>query len=161
MPVFAAVLFGQKNRHALALLLFAATSANAAGVVTSKQGAKAYVSAAAAPKFQAYVNDLEARGAKIYSLGGYRKGRCSSGSLHPCGKAMDVCQTRRGRVEARCRLPSRHELARIAAAHGLFEGGQWCNSDMGHVQTVITASRCGQNLYAAVEAFHAARAAAQ
>src|SRR5262249_12789283 len=31
-----------------------------------------------------------------------------------------------------------------AAAHGLFEGGRWCNSDYGHAQVDVTAAACGE-----------------
>jgi hypothetical protein len=108
---------------------------NAAGVVRSnKTGATARVGVQFAARFQAYVDDIEARGAEVRFMGGIRRGHCWSGGMHPCGKALDVCQTGRGRVDPRCHLPSRHELARIAAAHGLIEGGRWHNSDYGHAQ---------------------------
>jgi hypothetical protein len=117
---------------------------NLAGVVTSKKtGATARVGAQYAAKFQAYIDDLEAQGAVIRFMGGIRRGKCWSGGMHPCGKALDVCQTARDRVDPRCHLPSRHELARIASAHGLFEGGQWCRGDMGHVQAGVSAAPCG------------------
>jgi hypothetical protein len=35
-------------------------------------------------------------------------------------------------------------LGRIAASHGLFEGGRWCNSDYGHAQIDVTAPACGE-----------------
>jgi len=117
---------------------------NAAGVVrSSKTGATARVGVQFAARFQAYIDDIEARGATIKFMGGIRRGHCWSGGMHPCGKALDVCQTGRGRVDPRCHLPSRHELARIAAAHGLFEGGQWCHSDYGHAQVGESAAPCG------------------
>lgn len=126
------------------------------GIVRSaKTGATARVSPRYAGRFQAYVNALESGGASIYYMGGYRRGRCSAGSQHPCGMALDVCQDRRDHVSGHknCNLPGRSELIRIAAAHGLFEGGQWCHGDMGHAQVTPTASSCGRNLYAAVTAF--------
>lgn len=116
---------------------------NAGIVVSHKTGAKARVSVAFASRFQAYIDDIEARGASVRFMGGIRRGHCWSGGMHPCGKALDVCQTGRGRVDHRCHLPSRHELSRIAAAHGLFEGGQWCHSDYGHVQVGESAAACG------------------
>ena len=103
-------------------------------VVSHKTGATARVSPQYAARFQAYIDAIEATGASVRFMGGTRRGRCSSSSMHPCGKALDVCQTGRGRVDARCHLPSRHELARIAAAHGLVEGGRWQHSDYGHAQ---------------------------
>lgn len=112
-------------------------------VVSHKTGATARVGVQFASRFQSYIDDLEARGATVKFMGGIRRGHCWSGGMHPCGKALDVCQTGRGRVDARCHLPSRHELAHIAAAHGLFEGGQWCHSDYGHAQVGESAAPCG------------------
>jgi hypothetical protein len=37
-------------------------------------------------------------------------------------------------VDRRYNLPGGVALGQIAAAHGLFEGGRWCNSDYGHAQ---------------------------
>ncbi len=119
----------------------------ASGIVQSrKTGATARVSAQYAPQFQAYIDDLEANGAVVRFLGGIRHGKCWSGGLHPCGKAIDVCQLSRGRVDVRCRLPGPHQLAQIAERHGLFEGSRWCNSDYGHAQIGTTAPACGSQL---------------
>ena len=117
---------------------------NMAGIVTSrKTGARARVGIAHAARFQAYIDDLESNhSARIFFMGGIRPGRCSSSRMHPCGKALDVCQLRRGVVDPRCHLPPRRTLAQIASSHGLFEGGRWCNSDYGHVQLGMTARDC-------------------
>ena len=113
-------------------------------VKSGKTGAHARVGAAYAARFQAYIDDLETNyGARILFMGGIRPGRCSRSSEHPCGKALDVCQRRRGVVDPRCNLPGRVVLAKIAASHGLFEGGRWCNSDYGHAQVDVTAA-CGE-----------------
>jgi hypothetical protein len=112
-------------------------------VVSAKTGARTRVGAAYAARFQAYIDDLENNyGARILFMGGIRPGRCSVASEHPCGKALDVCQLRRGVVDPRCHLPGRALLAEIAASHGLFEGGRWCNSDYGHAQVGVTAAAC-------------------
>ena len=112
-------------------------------LVTSRTTkASARVGCTYVDKFQAYIDDLESRGATVRKLGGIRRGKCWSGGLHPCGKAMDVCQLSRGRVDARCNLPGRVDIAQIASRHGLFEGGRWCNSDYGHVQVGTTAGDC-------------------
>ena len=117
---------------------------NSAGLVISKKtGASARVGVQFASRFQAYIDDIEAHGGTVRFMGGIRRGHCWSGGMHPCGKALDVCQTGRGRVDPRCHLPSRHELARIAEAHGLFEGGRWCHSDYGHAQVGESAAACG------------------
>jgi len=125
------------------------SNGNTGVVVSHKTGASARVGAAYATKFQAYIDDLEAAGAEIHALGGVRRGRCSSGHMHPCGKAIDVCQLRRGVVSSRCRLPDRNAIAVIAAKHGLFEGGQWCNHDYGHAQVGVSAPACGTQTVAA------------
>jgi hypothetical protein len=118
---------------------------SAIGIVKSrKTGALARVGAVYAARFQAYIDDLETNyGARVLFMGGTRPGRCSRSSEHPCGKALDVCQLRRGVVDPRCKLPGRLTLGEIAAAHGLFEGGRWCNSDYGHAQVGVTAGACG------------------
>jgi hypothetical protein len=124
-------------------------------VCSGKTGVCTNVASSHAGQFQAYINDLEARGATIYYMGGYRPGPCWSGGLHPCGLALDVCQDSRDHVSGHknCHLPGRQELASIAAAHGLFEGGQWCHGDMGHAQVGMSAAPCGSNLYSAVSKF--------
>ena len=105
------------------------------GVVRSKKtGATARVSPKYARAFQGFIDDLEAGGASLRFLGGYRAGKCWQGSKHPCGMALDYCQYARGVVDKRCNLPGRAVVAQIAARHGLFEGGQWCNNDYGHVE---------------------------
>ena len=117
---------------------------NAGIIVSSKTGARTRVGVAYAARFQAYIDDLEKNyGARILFMGGLRPGRCSIFGEHPCGKALDVCQLRRGVVDPRCNLPGRVTLGRIAASHGLFEGGRWCDSDYGHAQVDVTAPACG------------------
>lgn len=127
------------------------------GIVRSrKTGATARVSPRFAPIAQAVVDDLENNhGASIRFMGGYRKGPCWSGGLHPCGLAIDLCQTARGVVDRRCNLPSRSVEALVAAAHGALSGGVWCNQDRGHIQLGQTAGACGSNLYASVGEFQA------
>jgi len=113
-------------------------------VISHKTGARARVGVAYAARFQAYIDDLENNhGARVLFMNGIRPGRCSPASEHPCGKALDVCQRRRGVVDPRCNLPGRVALGHIASLHGLFEGGRWCNSDYGHAQVGVTAAACG------------------
>src|SRR5262245_20267462 len=115
-------------------------------VMSAKRGARARVGVANAARFQAYIDDLEQNyGARVLFMGGIRPGRCAPESEHPCGKALDVCQLRRGVVDPRCNLPGRVVLGQIAAAHGLFEGGRWCHSDYGHAQIDVTAPDCGDS----------------
>jgi Uroporphyrinogen decarboxylase (URO-D) len=115
-------------------------------IMSSKTGARARVGVAYAARFQAYIDDLEKNyGARVLFMGGIRPGRCAPESEHPCGKALDVCQLRRGVVDPRCNLPGRVALSQIASAHGLFEGGRWCHSDYGHAQIDVTAPACGDS----------------
>ena len=124
------------------------------GIVRSaKTGATAHVSPRYASAFQAYVDDLEAHGAVVRFMGGYRKGPCWLGGQHPCGKALDVCQTARGVVDRRCNLPSRGEEIAIASRHNLTSGGIWCNQDRGHIQVEPSSGPCRGNLYGAVRKF--------
>ena len=121
-----------------------ANGTTAGVIISSKTGARTRVGVAYAARFQAYIDDLEKNhGARVLFMGGLRPGRCSIFGEHPCGKALDVCQLRRGVVDPRCNLPGRVALGRIAAKHGLFEGGRWCDSDYGHAQVDITAPACG------------------
>ncbi len=114
--------------------------------MSAKTGTRARVGVAYAARFQAYIDDLEKNyGARVLFMNGLRPGRCAAESEHPCGKALDVCQLRRGVVDPRCNLPGRVVLGRIAAAHGLFEGGRWCQSDYGHAQIDVTAPACGDS----------------
>jgi hypothetical protein len=116
-------------------------------VISLKTGAKARVGISYAARFQAYVDDLENNyGARVLFMGGIRPGHCSPASEYPCGKALDVCQRRRGVVDPRCNLPGRVALGRIAASHGLFEGGRWCDSDYGHAQIGVTAAACNDKI---------------
>lgn len=125
---------------------------NPAGLVVSrKTGARARVGAAYAMRFQAYIDDLENNhGARVLFMNGIRAGRCLPESQHPCGKALDVCQLGRGKVDPRCNLPGKVVLGRIAAAHDLFEGGRWCHSDYGHAQIGVTAAACGDGAFRTV-----------
>ena len=126
-------------------------------VVSHKTGAHATVGVRYAAKFQAYIDRIEAAGARVLFMGGIRHGRCSSGHQHPCGMALDVCQLRRDRVDGRCGLPGRHALARIAASVGLFEGGQWCHGDYGHAQVEASAPACGTMMAARSHRHHGSR----
>jgi hypothetical protein len=118
-----------------------------ATITSKKTGATARVDARYAWAFQSYVDELEADGARVLFMGGWRRGRCTPDGrhMHSCGggEALDVCQRRRGVVDPRCGLPGRRAIASIAERHGLFEGGQWCNSDYGHAQVGVSAAACG------------------
>lgn len=100
----------------------------------SRYGASATVAPRYAAQFQSLIRDLEDHGASIRFMGGYRPGHCSQSSKHPCGMALDICQYSRGVVDRRCHLPGRVAMSAIAKRHDLFSGGDWCNSDYGHVE---------------------------
>jgi hypothetical protein len=133
-------------RLATAGLCAAVLTASAqAATITSKAGGRASVSPRYAARFQAFVNDLEAHGAVVKFMGGYRSGVCGQANKHPCGMALDVCQLSRGvvargqvwggRKQPDCRLPDKAEMSAIARAHDLFSGGDWCRpDDYGHVE---------------------------
>lgn len=156
--VIGAAAEARTHRHRVAT--DASGNTAACTVQSRKTGAHARVGCSHVSAFQGYVDELEASGATIYFIGGIRRGRCWSGGMHPCGKAIDVCQLSRGRVAARCHLPGRQAIAAIAARHGLFEGGQWCHSDYGHAQVGASAAACGTTLTARSKRHRGARQAA-
>ena len=119
----------------------------AAGIVMSrKTGARARVGVAYAARFQAYIDDLETQSRRARAVHGRRSARplltfqrASMWKGSGCvPTAVEAWSTRR------CNLPGRVTLGQIAAAHGLFEGGRWCNSDYGHAQVDVTAAACGR-----------------
>lgn len=127
-----------------------ASVGHSVGIVRSKKtGRTAKVAARYRDRFQNYIDDLEAHGATIWYMGGFRHGRCSEAHQHPCGAALDVCQDWRGHVSWHrdCHLPHPNEMAAIAARHGLFEGGLWCQGDYGHAQ-VLKSRACPHRHYA-------------
>lgn len=111
------------------LLLMMKSPSNGAEIKSSS-GARANVSPSAAPKFQALVNWLDAHGYPIKFMGGYRPGKCWTGGMHPCGKAIDINQVARGRVVGR--LPAGVDA--FARTLGIVPGSGWCNQDQGHFQ---------------------------
>lgn len=107
------------------------------GVIRSaKTGATAKVASRYQAQLQALLDDFEAHGATVYYMGGWRPGRCSLSSQHPCGWAVDFCQDYRGHVSGLrdCNLPRPTEFHALVRAHGLFDGSVWCSTDYGHVQ---------------------------
>ena len=87
-------------------------------------------------RFQAYIDDLENNhGARVLFMGGIRPGHCSPSSEHPCGKALDVCQLRRGVVDSRCNLPGRRaarrdrRFARSVRRRALVQFRLWSRAD--------------------------------
>jgi hypothetical protein len=110
-------------------VLFAALPAFSA-TIKSKSGASANVAASAQGKFQALVTWLDQHNYPIKFMGGIRPGKCWSGGMHPCGKAIDINQVARGRIVAR--FPSGTD--QFARSIGLVPGSGWCNQDQGHFQ---------------------------
>lgn len=148
-----------QHRRAAVYQALPGVVATGSGIVRSrKTGATANVSPRWAPKFQAYIDDLEARGAEVKFMGGYRKGVCGLASQHVCGSALDVCQLAWGVVDKRCNLPEPATVYAIARSHDLYEGGCWGRSDYGHVQGVFSAE-CRRNIYGDVTAMHKQRLA--
>jgi hypothetical protein len=101
-------------------------------------GHYASVSARAAANFQGFLDDLKAHGYPIKFIGGWRAhGSCKGCDMHPRGLAIDVNQKRRDVVT----VPLSRALAhKLAQAHGLVSGGDWCNGDLGHFE-LASASR--------------------
>ena len=97
--------------------------------ITTKSGKQAWVAAPVQAQFQAFVNDLEATGYYIYSIGGYNKRRTSSGkwSHHAQGLAIDINpdDNPQGPTLITDMPPN---ISQIAAKHGLGWGGNWRSS---------------------------------
>jgi hypothetical protein len=94
------------------------------------------VSPSAAVQFEGFCRDLYAE-YKFGNVGGIRGGRCSNGSKHPCGGAIDVEQTCRSRGPGHC-LPQAFPVARseqLADKWGLYPGSRWGDRDVGHFET--------------------------
>jgi len=120
-----------KYTFMMALLAVTVTASIAQGAeIKSSSGARASVSAQYAGKFQALITWLDNHGYKIRFMGGYRPGKCWSGGMHPCGKAIDINQTGRGRIVAS--FPA--GVDEYARTLGLVPGSGWCNQDRGHFQ---------------------------
>lgn len=95
--------------------------------VTLNSGKKVTVNAAAAESFRGFLNELEASGYKIDSLGGYshrfkRGGR--SWSEHAFGNAIDINPARNPMTKKLITdLPN--NISDMAAKYGLSWGGDW------------------------------------
>lgn len=88
------------------------------------------VAASAQATLQCVVNHVEASGVRVTALGGIRRGHCSTSSMHPCGKAIDINQTARDRNG-----PPRSVSSSAASACGAVSGSWWAgNPDNGHFQ---------------------------
>lgn len=105
--------------------------------ITSKGGANFSVARQYAPRFQGFINDLEARGYAIdpQQSGGYNP-RYISGtrtpSHHAYGRAIDINWTDNARGRPG-KIPQ--ELAlELAQKHGLNWGGTWKNRDDMHFE---------------------------
>lgn len=108
------------------------------GFVAVQCGAgTAYVASSAARQFKGFCADFY----KVYKFGAVgnnnkRYGRCSTGSKHPCGGAIDIEQTCRSQRPGHC-LPRAFPVAaseQIAAKWGLHPGSKWRNRDVGHFE---------------------------
>lgn len=125
------------------LVLSLASPASASRLVTIHAGKHtARVAQNAASNFQGLLNDLAAHGYPIKFLGGWRKhGSCRGCDMHPRGLALDVNQLWRDHVS----IPLSRALAhKLAQAHGLVSGGDWCHGDLGHFE-LASASRATHN----------------
>lgn len=109
-----------------------ATSNGASGpggltTVTSKSGPSTKVGATYAPNFQSFIDDLEATGYKISSLGGYANRANANNpnvkSYHAMGAAIDINPASNPNRSTKTDLPQ--ETGALAAKHGLGWGMNW------------------------------------
>lgn len=105
----------------------------------------ASVASSAQPILQCVLDHVEAAGVRITALGGIRPGRCSTASMHPCGKALDINQTARD-----VNGPPRYVSSAAALACGAVSGSWWSrNPDNGHFQVGGWAGTHGEQTFAA------------
>lgn len=113
-------------------------------IVTSPSGARFSVAAEHADRFQALVNDLEAKGYPIRGdqSGGYNKRNIagtSTPSQHSFGRAIDVNWNENARGKPGS-IPEDVALE-LAKKHGMTWGGTWKNRDDMHFEVADTAPR--------------------
>lgn len=108
--------------------------------VTTSKGKRFQAHPKSAPHLLAFVNELEAAGAPINSIGGYNLryiAGSSRWSQHAFGNAIDIDQLGRNRVTAAFAAWSRAhpDVVRNAARkHGIISGGDWKKPDYGHFE---------------------------
>lgn len=123
---------------------------NAAGIVRASNGLRVRVASSAQATLQCVVDHVEAAGVHITALGGIRAGRCSSRSMHPCGKAIDINQTARD-----INGPPRAVSNAAALACNAVSGSWWTgNPDNGHFQVGGWAGNHGQGTTYAARRHH-------
>ena len=95
--------------------------------VTSKSGPSTKVGSTYASNFQSFINDLEATGYKISSLGGYANRANANNpnvkSYHAMGAAIDINPASNPNRSTKTDLPQ--ETGALAAKHGLGWGMNW------------------------------------
>jgi len=94
--------------------------------IRDQQGRTTMVNAVAAPHFQSFLEELEARGYKVNSLGGYNyRNKVTGGGLsqHAYGNAIDVNPYANPFGGHSTDMPD--DISEIAARHGLSWGGDW------------------------------------
>jgi len=103
-----------------------------ATITTSRLGLTAQVNAAYAPKFQSFINELEATGYVIRSIGGYANRRTARGgfSHHANGDSIDINPAQNPHVFGRAGITDMPiEQTRAAARrNGLGWGFDWSSS---------------------------------
>lgn len=109
--------------------------------IKTASGQRAVVAASVAPRFVAFLRDLEATGYRIKELGGYAYRRIAGTrhlSKHAFGLAIDVNQLERDRVSVPM---NRGLVSRLASSNGLCSGGDWRRGDLGHFEACGSAGR--------------------
>lgn len=106
--------------------------------IQTGSGVGTSVSGEAAPHFQGFLDDLEAAGAPISSVGGFNRRRIAGSSRmsqHSYGNAIDINQSARNIVTpafAKWARENPDKLREFEHKHGLVSGASWRSPDFGH-----------------------------
>ncbi len=104
--------------------------------ITTEDGRRLTVHKDAAPSFKRFIDQLEARGYKVNSLGGYaaRGNRSDPSRLseHAFGNAIDINPSTNPFRSDKTDMPA--DVSRMAAENGLSWGGDWRHKDNMHFE---------------------------
>ena len=104
--------------------------------ITTEDGRRLTVHKDAAPSFKRFIDQLETRGYKVNSLGGYaaRGNRSDPSRLseHAFGNAIDINPSTNPFRSDKTDMPA--DVSRMAAENGLSWGGDWRHKDNMHFE---------------------------